>query len=140
MTGFDLKADDQKSFVPFDDQCHLVGLVCHKACYTFLVDRLKYRLKMRDVRHLATRDYEALLMGGEYGGILKYQGQVQTSCSEIAVFKHSPCSSTTHAALAFFLREGADDATMMRTMMPLHSYTEHKCRFIRQSLMQTYLT
>lgn len=99
MAGF--RKADKISFVPFDLQGQLVGLVCHKACYALLVDRLKYRLKVRDVRHLAvaTRDWAALLMDGEYGGILRYQQQVPTSFSKSAVF-NSPCSSTTHAKLA----------------------------------------
>ncbi len=80
MAGFELDNKGLTSFVPFSGG-PLSGLACHRACYNLLVDRLKYRIKMRDVRHLATREYEAILMGGDYGGILKYQEQVQSSLS-----------------------------------------------------------
>ncbi len=112
MAGFELKADNRRSFAPFDNQCQLLGLACHQACYTLLVDRLKYRLKMRDVRHLAGGDFEALLMGGDYGGILKYQEQVQPCFPENAVFKPFSCSTGVHSKHVFLskLREEDGDA------------------------------
>ena len=62
-------------FVPFEDG-RLQGLVCHRACHDLLVQRLKYLLKLRDVRPLAKRKWEARLMESDYGGILAYQTQV----------------------------------------------------------------
>ena len=67
---------DSESFAPFTIDGALAGLACHRICYDLLVKQLGYRLKVKDVRHLATKDYESRLIGGDYGGILAYQDQV----------------------------------------------------------------
>lgn len=53
-----------------------MGLTCHHACYALLTKELKYKLKLKDVQHLAGC-CRAHLMGykNDYGGILKYQDQ-----------------------------------------------------------------
>ena len=62
--------------MPFDLDGALVGLPCHQACYDLLVKKLQYRLKVKDVRHLATKPWESKLLRDDYGGIAAYQEQV----------------------------------------------------------------
>ena len=76
LAGYDLRDDKRKGFTPFDLEGRLVGLVCHAACYTLLAQQLRYRLKLKDVQHLAKNKWQALLMQGDYGGILDHQEQV----------------------------------------------------------------
>ena len=77
MHAFWLASDNisRQQFVPFEDG-GLHGLVCHQACYSLLSHRLKYLLKIRDVRPLAHIPGEAIFMKGNYGGILAYHDQV----------------------------------------------------------------
>lgn len=64
-------------FTPFDLHGKLVGLPCHRTCYMLLITHFKYKLKLRDVQSLQTgRVRRARLMGGEYGGMLDYQYEV----------------------------------------------------------------
>ena len=77
MAGFELKHDDKQGFTPFNLDGKLVGLSCHHACYTLLINHFRYKLKLRDVQSLQKGPgWEAFLMDGDYGGILSYQCQV----------------------------------------------------------------
>ena len=89
LAGYDLRDDKQKGFTPFDLEGRLVGLVCHAACYTLLAQQLRYRLKLRDVQQLAKNKWQALLMQGDYGGMLHHQDQVDPGLLPTAAMRHS---------------------------------------------------